>query len=127
MHTITKEKILQELGDIAFASATDLVRVEGGNLFVADTGDLTEEQARAIASVEKAPGGLKVKFYDKLKALELLLRARGELDFGHTPGDSGLLKAILSATKGNLDGVQDIQPQAAGGDDLVEQGKPEDL
>ena len=99
MHTITKEKILQELGDIAFASATDLVRVEGGNLFVADTGDLTEEQARAIASVEKAPGGLKVKFYDKLKALELLGKAVGLFEGGSVAReDNGLLEAILRAT-----------------------------
>ena len=114
---------MEELEAIAFARATDVLREEEGKQVVCWDTDATA----AIAGLEQSGGVWKVKFYDKLKALELLLRARGELDFGHSPGDSGLFKAILSATKGNLDGVQDSQPQAAGGDDLVEQGKPEKL
>ena len=110
---------MEELEAIALARATDVLREEDGRQVVCwDSG-----ATAAIAGLEQSGGVWKVKFYDKLKALELLLRARGELDGGGSPGDSGLLLAILSATKGNLDGVQDPQPQAAGGDDLVEQGE----
>lgn len=96
---ITKENILQELGAIAFARATDIIAVEGGQLVTADTGALTGEQACAIASVEKTSGGLKVKFYDKLKALELLGKAVGLFEGGaEVCQDNGLLEAILDAT-----------------------------
>ena len=90
---------MQELGHIAFADARALLRVEDGQLCVADTAGWTEAQARAIASVEKSAGGLKVKFYDKLKALELLGKAVGLFEGGaQVPEDNGLLDAILAAT-----------------------------
>ena len=110
---------MEELEAIAFARATDVLREEDGQQVMCWDSDATA----AVASLERSGGVWKVKFYDKLKALELLMRARGELDFGHSHGDSGLLKAILSATKGNLDEVQDPQPQAADSHDLVEQGE----
>lgn len=97
---ITAGRILEELGHIAFARATDLIAVENGALTVADTEALTEDQACAIASVEKGSGGLKVRFYDKLKALELLGKAVGLFDGeGRPQEDNGLLEAILEATK----------------------------
>ena len=112
---------MEELKAIALARATDVLREEDGRQVVRWDSDATA----AIAGLEQSGGVWKVKFYDKLKALELLLRAQGMLDGIPSPGDSGLLQAILGATKGNLDGVQDPQPQAAGGDDLVEQAKSE--
>ena len=64
--------ILQELTAIAMARATDYMSVCDGGLEIRSTNELTPEQAAAIASIERSTGGLKVKFYDKLKALELL-------------------------------------------------------
>ena len=96
---ISQEKILQELGAIAFARATDMLCVRDGELVVADTEALSEQQARAVASIEKSAGGVKVKFYDKLKALELLGKAVGLFDGGAAQQeDNGLLEAILAAT-----------------------------
>ena len=111
---------MDELKAIALARATDVLREEDGRQVVCWDTDATA----AIAGLEQSGGVWKIKFYDKLKALELLLRARGELDGSTAPGDNGLLQAILSATKGTLHAVQDPQPQAAGGDVVVEQGKP---
>ena len=104
---ITKENILQELGAIAFARATDIIAVEGGQLVIADTSAMDGQQACAIASVEKGTGGLKVKFYDKLKALELLGKAVGLFEGGaQAPEDNGLLEAILQATKAPVENGQ---------------------
>ena len=97
---------MEELQAIALARATDVLREEDGRQVVRWDSDATA----AIAGLEQSGGVWKVKFYDKLKALELLMRARGELDGDPAPGNSDLLQAILSATKGNLHGLQDPQP-----------------
>ena len=84
------------------------------------------EAGAAIASVERTAGGLKVKFYDKLKALELLGKYMGMFD--GTADHSGqehnnLLEAILAATREEVgtDGIPELQQTADAGDDLVEQ------
>ena len=98
-HSITAARSLKERGAIAFAQATDFLAVRDGVLTVADTEALPEESACAIASVEKSAGSIKVKFYDKLKALELLGKAVGLFDGpAAEQEDTGLLAAILEAT-----------------------------
>ena len=99
MDTITKEKILGELAAIGFARLPDFIAVNGGEMTVKDFHALTEEQGAAVASVEKGTGGLKLKFYDKLKALELLGKATGVFDGTAAKEDNGLLEAILNSLK----------------------------
>ena len=65
---------------------------------VADTGTLTPEQRAAISSIEKGTGGIKIKLYDKLKALELLCRLMGLGEAALAPPDMGLLEAIDRST-----------------------------
>ena len=117
---ITGEEILQQLRAIALADVSQLVAVKDGCYQVGDTTNLTQEQRWAIASVEKGTGGIKVKFYDKLKALELLGRYLGLFDgsAGETGEESPLLAAILRTTGG--DGTENIQQETAAGHDLVE-------
>ena len=93
------ETLLKELWAIALARATDLLQVKDGALEIRDTGELTKDQAAAIASLEKGPNGVKVKFYDKLKALELLGKHLGVFE-GKTEDarQDNLLEAILEAT-----------------------------
>ena len=70
MANISPEKIINELAAIAFARAPDLLVVEDGQIRLRE--DLKPRQRAAVASVEKSTTGIKVKFYDKMKALELL-------------------------------------------------------
>ena len=98
---ISPERVLQELAAIAFARVPDYVDSEG-NL---KTG-LKPLQRAAIASVEKTSSGVKVKFYDKMKALELLGKHFGLFDGKENQGekeDNNLLEAILQATRQEVD------------------------
>lgn len=120
---IQNEKILRELAAIGFAKASDYMTVQDGAVSYRDWGQLTEPQKAAIAGVEKGSGGLKIKLYDKMKALELLGKALGLFDGDavHSP-DSNLLEAIVAATGKEVDAydIPEIQQAAAHCHDLVE-------
>lgn len=99
--------------------------VRDGSLDIRSTDELTQAQAAAIASIERGTGGLKVKFYDKLKALELLGKYLGlfESRAAWSDGqDNNLLQAILESTQEEVDtgDLPELQQAAAAGDDMVE-------
>ena len=124
-----RQKIIEELMAIGFARATDYLSVREDKLEVRATDELPRSAGAAIASIERSTTGLKVKFYDKLKALELLGKCCGLFEIGpEDPEDNGLLEAILQATKGELSGaIQEIQSTADDGHDLVESTGAEPL
>ena len=93
---MTAKQVMEELTCIAFARATDYLQVEQGALRVADSSCLTKEQASAIASMEKTSTGVKVKFYDKLKALE------GVMFEGLSPEEEETLRLTLKKVRDNL-------------------------
>ena len=74
------EEILYQLAAIATADTTALVQVHDGALEIRSTDQLPKKLRCAIASIEKSTGGIKVKLYDKLKALELLGKYMGLFD-----------------------------------------------
>ena len=59
-------------GGSGFAKATDFVAIEDGDLVIRSTDDLSKSDRAAIASVESTSNGIRLKLYDKMKALELL-------------------------------------------------------
>ena len=125
---LSGQQVLEELQAIAFARVTDYVQVEQGALVVCDSNKLTKGQAAAIASIEKVTGGMKVKFYDKLKALELLGKAMGLFEgVAAEQEENNLLDAILLATRKEVEtgDVPEVQQAAAAGDQLVESAEAE--
>ncbi len=100
-----QKRVLEELAGIAFARCTDLMEVREGALVIRDTRDLDRLQQSAVASVEKTSTGIRVKLYDKLKALELLGKHLGLFEGGGVApeGDNGLLEAIRAATEMEVD------------------------
>jgi len=127
--TVTREQILQELAAIGFAKATDYWKVENDRLQVRPTQELDPRSAAAVASIEKTSGGLKLKLYDKLKALEMLGKHSGLFDVQAEPVKNNLLDAIVASTKEVMDthDLPELQQAADDRHDLVESGAAEVL
>ena len=116
---------MQELAAIGYARVSNFISIRGNELIVQSTDELSQEQASAIASIEQTSNGVKLKFYDKLKALELMGKCMGMFDgngVGAEEKNSNLLEAILAATKEviSTDDIPEIQQAAESGHDLVE-------
>ena len=125
MKNITPKKVVEELAAIGFARATNFLRVSEGELTVCDTDTLSKADRAAIASIERSSNGIKLKFYDKMKALELLGKYMGMFE-GKDDGEenrNNLLEAILAATQEDVDtdDIPEIQQAADDRHDLVEQ------
>lgn len=107
-------RVMAELAAIGFARPGEFLCTE-------DLKSLSREDLAAVASLERSGTGYKLKFYDKLRALELLGKYMGLTD-AQDQGDPGLLAAILESTKEDMawDEIPEIQQPPASGNDLVE-------
>ena len=122
---VCPKRVAEELAAIGFARATDCMYIEGNTLMFKPDQEISAESGAAIASVERTASGLKVKFYDKLKALELLGKYMGMFDGTqeNTKQESNnLLEAILATTREEVavGGLPELQQTADSGDDMVE-------
>jgi phage terminase small subunit len=125
MKKITPKRVVEELAAIGFARATDFLWVSDGELTIRDTDTLSKSDRAAIASMERSTSGIKLKFYDKMKALELLGKYMGLFDGsgGEPEKKNNLLEAILAATGEEVDihDIPELQQAADACHDLVEQ------
>ncbi len=108
----TAGEVLQELRSIGLCRATDCLHIKDGRIELKPEA-LDGDNGAGIAYMEYTDKGWKVKFWDKLKALEML----GE-HFGlfrertaQAQEDCNLLEAILDATKEDLpsDALSELQ------------------
>ena len=87
---VSQDRVIRELARIAFADASDYVRVttetvvpEDGDPFemqtvkIKDTDGLSDDQRAAIAGIKQGANGIEIKLYDKTRAIELLGRHIG--------------------------------------------------
>lgn len=128
MKKITPKAVVDELAAIGFAKATNFLRVSDGELTVCETDTLSKADQAAIASIERSSTGIKLKFYDKMKALELLGKYMGMFEGKSSEEEArnNLLEAILAATQEEVDtdDLPEIQQAADDCHDLVEPAGP---
>ena len=124
MGKITRERVLGELAAIAFARISDFYDWNEGKPELKKR--LSPGARAAVAAIEPGTHGLKLKLYDKLKALELLGKCLG-IFAGEPPEkeESNLLEAILQATEREVQtcDIPELQQAAAAGHELVEQAE----
>lgn len=123
---ITQETVLQELAAIAFANGTDFATVgRNGLVILTPTDELSEQKKKAVASIKEGQYGTEVKLHDKVRALELLGKHLGVFatgSGGSDPEDNNIFDVIDQSTREAIDtdGIPEIEPPAAPGDDVVE-------
>lgn len=71
---IKAEDILRELKSIAFSNGTDFVEIKGNRVVFKNTNLLDEDKKRAISSIKETKSGKQIETYDKLKAIEMLVK-----------------------------------------------------
>lgn len=74
---ITKEEALKELSNIVRGRVTDVLTARGKTVTVKSLKDLPDEVVACIASVKSVRGGVEVKLYDKVSAIDRLSRMLG--------------------------------------------------
>ena len=96
---LNKKNILKQLWAVATADPSEAVAVRDGDLVLTNSEDWPEAVRLAVAGVEKSGGNIKLKFYDKLKALELLGKHLGLFEKAAETDDKAesLLEQLLEA------------------------------
>lgn len=145
---ITRDRIVQELAEIAFAKATDYVSVETEpapqmiihpltgepvtipgvycqTVRITDTDQLPENKKTAIASIKQGVNGIELKTHDKVRALEMLGKMLGVFDSREAQAEqeNNLFDVIVGSMEEVLDtdDLPEIEQAAVAGDDVVEQ------
>lgn len=71
---VTADEVVANLAEIAYLDRSQAFRVKDGRLYVTDTDLLPLQVRRCIAEVAETQHGLRIKFDDRVRALELLGR-----------------------------------------------------
>jgi phage terminase small subunit len=98
-YDVTEDNIVQELANIAFLDVIDAFDEDGS--LIDDIRDLPEKVRRCVSSVsESVEGKIRVAFYNKQKALEMLAKYKKLLTDMHVvSSDKDLSTEILAGRK----------------------------
>lgn len=104
---INAEKVIYELGRVAFANLTDVVEFGRNGITIKDSKTLPDDIKAAIQEVSETITGksstLKIKMHDKLGALDKLGRHFGIYEKDKKDNDGDPLEALRSAILGSSD------------------------
>lgn len=74
---ITKDEAIKELSAIVRSRVTDVLSAKGMTVRVKSIEELPDEVVSCISSIKKIKGGIEVKFYDKIAAIDRLSKMLG--------------------------------------------------
>jgi hypothetical protein len=116
-----RKKVFNELLLIATVRPAECLEWEEGKLELTDK--IPKRIAAAICSIERSSAGVKLRFHDKLRAIDLLLQHMEKI--GTTQEEkNNLIEAILAATSAAMN-MDDIPETGREQDEIgifVEQG-----
>ncbi|MEA4980743.1 MAG: terminase small subunit [Petrimonas sp.] len=74
---ITKDEVIKELSSIVRSRVTDVLSAKGMTVRIKSIEELPDEVVACISSIKKIKGGIEVKFYDKIAAIDRLSKMLG--------------------------------------------------
>lgn len=77
---IRQDDVLRELASIAFLDISEIVSVRDGKVIISNTDELSPEKRKMISGIKEGQYGIEIKFYDRLRALEMLCKHLGMFD-----------------------------------------------
>ena len=87
------EDLVKKIEGIAETNIFDLIDIESGRaIVVKDIADIPYEMGQFIQSLKETPQGVEVKFYDKMKALDMLAKIKNMYNLQEV---AGTLKVII--------------------------------
>lgn len=90
---ITAERVNQNLAAVAFFDPREIMQFDQYGMQILNSRFWTEEQARAIQSIKQGQHGVEVKFYDRMRASEILGKQIGAIKDENVNAETARLAA----------------------------------
>ena len=74
---ITKTEAIKELTHIVRSRVTNVLNAKGKSVVVKSLSELPDDVVACISSIKSVKGGIEVKFYDKISAIDRLSKMLG--------------------------------------------------
>lgn len=105
---IRKDEAVKELSAIVRARITDVLSAKGASVRIKDIESLPDDVKACIASVKKVRGGIEVKLYNKIAAIDRLSKMLGwdepqQIEAKVSPFDEWSDEQLTEFINGNLE------------------------
>ena len=93
---IKADDILRELKAIAFSNGSDYAQIKNGKLYFKNTDDLSDEKKKAISCIKKTKDSKSIETYDKLKAIDMLVKYMRLFENGENNTSNPKLEIVIT-------------------------------
>ena len=93
---VKAEDILRELKAIAFSNGSDYAHIKNGKLYFKNIEDLSDEKKKAISCIKKTKDSKQIETYDKLKAIDMLVKYMKLFDNAGNETSTPSLKIVVT-------------------------------